>query len=131
MEQYLQTNEIPDVIFISVKGYALDEFFRGKLNLIQSRNNTIGIIFDKALPKPVLNVHINTINAVKTVYGTNVCGYEITDKGVGVDFFIDKSHNSTILYYTIVDSFSQLSLFVQISVTTSSFFMKYPLVYMT
>ena len=74
-----------------VEGYALDEFFRGKLNLIQSRNNTIGIIFDKALPKPVLNVHINTINAVKTVYGTNVCGYEITDKGVGVDFFIDKS----------------------------------------
>ena len=74
-----------------VEGYALDEFFRGKLNLIQSRNNTIGIIFDKAIPTPVLNVHINTINAVKTVYGTNICGYEITDENVGVEFFIDKS----------------------------------------
>lgn len=78
-----------------VEGYALDEFFKGKLSLKPSSNNSIGIIFDKAIPKPVLNVHINTINAVKTVYGTNICGYEITEENVGVEFFIDKSGVST------------------------------------
>ena len=74
-----------------VEGYALDEFFRGNLNLLPACNNSIGVIFDKAIPKPVLNVHLNTINAVKTVYGTNICGLEITDENVGVDFFINKS----------------------------------------
>ena len=74
-----------------VEGYSLDEFFKGKINLIPSENNKVGIIFDKAVTKPVLNVHINTINAVKTVYGTNIAGYEITDEEVGVEFFVDKS----------------------------------------
>ena len=46
-EQYLQTNEIPDVIFISVKGYALDDIipFLGKV----SKENTIII--------PILNIY--------------------------------------------------------------------------
>ena len=74
-----------------VEGYSLDEFFRGKLDLIPSENNKIGIIFDKSIPQEVLNVHINTINAVKTVYGVNVIGYEITEEPVGVSFFVDKS----------------------------------------
>ena len=74
-----------------VEGYSLDEFFKGKINLIPSENNKVGIIFDKAVTKPVLNVHINTINAVKAVYGTNIAGYEITDEEVGVEFFVDKS----------------------------------------
>lgn len=74
-----------------VEGYSLDEFFKGKINLLPAQNNSIGIVFDKAIPEPVLNVHINTINAVKTIYNTNICGYEITDTSVGVEFFIDNS----------------------------------------
>ena len=42
-----------------VEGYSLDEFFKGKLNLIPSHNNKIGIIYDKAIPLDVLNIHIN------------------------------------------------------------------------
>lgn len=78
-----------------VEGYSLDEFFKGNLNLIPSKNNKIGIVFDKAIPKDVLNVHINTFNAVKCVYGIDICGYEITEDEVGVDFSLEKSGIST------------------------------------
>ena len=33
-----------------------------------------------------MNVHINTMNAVKTVYGIDIIGYEITEETVGVEF---------------------------------------------
>ncbi len=78
-----------------VEGYSLDEFFKGKINLMPSFGNKIGVIFDKAIPQDVLNVHINTINAVKTVYGLNITGFEITKKEAGVEFFIEKSGIST------------------------------------
>ena len=71
-----------------VEGYSLNSFFKGEINLMPSKNNKIGIVFDKSIPQDVLNVHINTINAVKTVYGVNVTGYEITQEDVGVEFFM-------------------------------------------
>lgn len=77
-----------------VEGYTLDEFFKGKLSLIPSKNNKIGIIFDKSIPEDVLNIHINTINAVKTVYDIDIIGYEITDFPVGVHYFLDKTGSS-------------------------------------
>lgn len=73
------------------EGFTLDEFFKGNLRLLPSINNRIGVVFDKSIPTNVLNVHINTINAVKTVYDINVIDYEITDESVGVEFFIDNS----------------------------------------
>lgn len=78
-----------------VEGYSLDEFFKGNLNLVPSENNKIGIVFDKSIPKDVLNVHINTINAIKCVYGLDILGYEITKEDVGVEFCIETSKIST------------------------------------
>lgn len=77
-----------------VEGYSLDEFFKDKCNLNPSYGNKIGVVFDKSISKSVLNVHINTINAVKTVYGINVIGYELTEEPVGVEFFVDTSGTS-------------------------------------
>ncbi len=71
-----------------VEGYTLDSFFKGEIGLKPSFNNKIGVVFDKGIPNDVLNVHINTINAVKVVYGIDVLGYEITDSEVGVEFFM-------------------------------------------
>lgn len=71
-----------------VEGYTITEFFKGNVSLIPSKNNKIGVIFDKGIPEDVLNIHINTINAVKTVYGVDVVGYEITDTAVNVNFFL-------------------------------------------
>ncbi len=78
-----------------VEGYSIDEFFKGTINLIPSTHNKIGVVFDKAIPKDVLNVHINTIRAVKCVYGVDVSFYEITDEEVGVEFKMEKSGIST------------------------------------
>lgn len=74
-----------------VEGYSLDEFVKGNINLLPvDKPNTVGIVFDKAIPQDVLNVHINTMNAVKTVYGVEIGGYEVTDEPVGVEFKIDE-----------------------------------------
>ncbi len=78
-----------------VEGYAIEEFVKGNIGLKPSCNNKIGIIFDRAISKNVLNIHINTINAVKTIYGIDVIGYEITEDSAGVEFFTTKSGASS------------------------------------
>ena len=70
-----------------VEGWSLSQFFKGNLSLIPSKNNKIGVIFDKGISQGILNVHVNTINAVKTVYGVDVIGYEITKEPCNVEFF--------------------------------------------
>lgn len=78
-----------------VEGFAIDKLFKNELTLTPSNHNRIGVVFDKSIPQDVLNIHINTINAVKTVYGVNVSDYEITEEDVGVDFYVDESGIST------------------------------------
>lgn len=78
-----------------VEGLAIDQFFKGEINLQESKNNRVGVVFDKGIPQDVLNIHINTINAVKTVYGINISDYEVTEEEVGVDFYVDDSGIST------------------------------------
>lgn len=77
------------------EGYAIDMFFKGEAALRPSKFNKIGIIFDKAIPTSVLNVHINTINAVKSTYGINISHYEITKTEVGVNFYVSETGIST------------------------------------
>ena len=75
-----------------VEGYTLDEFTKGNINLLPvNKQNKIGIIFDKSIPQDVLNVHINTLNAVKIVYGIDIFGYEITDEPIGIDFVLNNN----------------------------------------
>mgnify|MGYP005782869967 FL=1 len=73
------------------EGYIIDEFFKGNIALRESKNNKIGVIFDKSIPEYVLNIHINTINAVKTVYGIDIFDYEITEEPAGVEFFVNEN----------------------------------------
>ena len=78
-----------------VEGYSIDEFFKGNIKLSPSHNNKIGIVFDKAIPQDVLNVHLNTMNAVKCVYGIDIAAYKITDEEVGVKFSVEETGIST------------------------------------
>lgn len=79
-----------------VEGYSVDEFCKGRLNLNPTtKKNKIGVIIDKSIPQGIINVHINTMNAVKTIYGCNIIGYDITKEDVGVEFAVDKSGIST------------------------------------
>ena len=77
------------------EGFAINSFFKGEIALRPTNHNKIGIILDKAIPKPVLNVHLNTINAVKTVYGIDILDYIQTKEEVGVNFSISESKIST------------------------------------
>ena len=78
-----------------VEGWSISKFLRGEISLLPHKNNKIGIIFDRAIPENVLNIHINTMNAVKTVYGTEIIGYEITKECAGVEFFTTAAGIST------------------------------------
>ena len=77
------------------EGFAIDSFLKEEIALRPSKFNKIGVIFDKAIPENVLNIHINTINAVKTVYGINIQDYIVTDSEVEVGLSISESGIST------------------------------------
>lgn len=70
-----------------VEGWAIEQLVKGNISLIPSKNNKIGIVFDKSIPKNILNVHLNTLNALQTVCDIDIIGYEITEESVGVDFY--------------------------------------------
>lgn len=70
-----------------VEGWNIEQFVKGNICLCPSKNNKIGIIFDKAIPQNVLNIHINTLNAIKTVYDIDIIGYEITKNKAGIEFY--------------------------------------------
>ena len=74
-----------------VEGYTLDSFFKGEISLIPSNNNKIGIIYDRSIPKDVVNVHINTQNAIKAVYGVDIHKFVTTEENVGVEFYLTES----------------------------------------
>ncbi len=77
-----------------VEGWALDEFLCGRIGLMPAQSNRIGVIFDCAIPQNILNIHINTLNACKIVWGLDVLGYEMTDSPVGVSFEIKNNISS-------------------------------------
>lgn len=79
---------------IYCEGYFLDEFFANNINLKKTHNHKIGVIFDKAINNDILNIHINTINAIKTVYDYDILPYIITNKEVGVKFYKDENGGS-------------------------------------
>ncbi|MCD8024945.1 MAG: DUF3326 domain-containing protein [Candidatus Gastranaerophilales bacterium] len=83
-----------------VEGFAFDEFFKGNISLEPLKpyeQNKIGVVFDKSIPKDVLNVHINTIYAQREVLGRDIPYYEITDEPVGVEFFIKNNISTGVL----------------------------------
>lgn len=73
------------------EGFVINEFFKGNISLKPSLNNRIGVIFDKGISEGIRNVHINTMNAVKTVYDIDVMGYEVTEEPCGVEFFMTEA----------------------------------------
>lgn len=73
------------------EGFAIDEFFKGNIAFRPVKSNRIGIIFDKAIPQSVLNVHINTLNAMKMIYGYDILEPVITSDNVDVEFSLKES----------------------------------------
>lgn len=89
-----------------LEGYLFDEFLKGSINITPKmpyETNKIGIIFDSAIPKDIVNVHLNTISALKMVQGIETIAIEHTSKPVGIEIEIKngisvgKLNNSTVL----------------------------------
>ena len=89
-----------------VEGYAFDDFFGGNINLEPvTKFNKIGVIFDRAIPDNILNIHLNTIEAAKIVKNYNIPFFELTDENTGISLMKDSSgissgrvHNEKTLY---------------------------------
>ena len=89
-----------------LEGYLFDEFLKGEIEIIPKKpyeTNKIGVIFDCAIPKEIINVHLNTISALKMVQGIETVAIEYTDESVGVELEIQngisvgKLKNSDVL----------------------------------
>lgn len=77
-----------------LEGYLFDEFFAGNINIIPKKpyeTNKIGVIFDCEIPKNIINVHLNTINALKMVQGIDFVGVEYTKENVGVEIKVENN----------------------------------------
>lgn len=57
-----------------VEGYGLDQFLRGHWLLSPVRHNKIGVVFDSGIEPDMKTLHLNAVNAVRTVYGVDVIG---------------------------------------------------------
>ena len=94
-----------------VEGYAFDEFLCGNIKLKPvTKQNKIGVVFDNAIPKNILNTHINTLSALKMVQGLDIMEYEMTKEPVGVEFGIYNNISSGTLNNpdTLLDSVKKL-----------------------
>ncbi len=75
-----------------LEGYLFDELLKGEISITPKKpyeTNKIGVIFDCAIKEDILNVHINTLSALKMVQGIETIGIENTKKPVGVEINIE------------------------------------------
>ncbi len=96
-----------------LEGWLFDEFLKGNIGIIPKKNyqtNKIGIIFDKAIPDNIMNIHINTLNALKMVQGMAISQIEITKEEVGVEIKIENniSYGNIKNSDTLLDSAKKL-----------------------
>ncbi|MBR3605181.1 MAG: DUF3326 domain-containing protein [Candidatus Gastranaerophilales bacterium] len=96
-----------------LEGYLFDEFLKGNIEITPKKpyeTNKIGVIFDSAIPKDIINVHLNTISALKMVQGIDTVAIEYTSNPVGVEIEIQNGISVGKLTnpQTLLDSASKL-----------------------
>ena len=57
------------------EGYSITEFFKGNISLQKSSQNKIGVIFDKAISKDVLNIHIRPYLLIHRTTASTIRSY--------------------------------------------------------
>ncbi len=71
-----------------LEGNLLDRFILGEFGINPKKNhetNKIGVIFDCSIKKEILNIHLNTLSALRMVKGIEICAVEYTKNPVGVE----------------------------------------------
>jgi hypothetical protein len=64
------------------EGSLIDLFSKGLVNLYKTYSNKIGLIIEKT-DKKGLEIILNIVNTVRSVYGIDIQDYEITDEYIG------------------------------------------------
>ena len=77
-------SDVPDNL-IYLEGFLLDQFLLGRINLIPTRENKIGVIFDKRISEERLDYEVNVLNALKAFYGCEIIGWTVTDESIDVN----------------------------------------------
>lgn len=70
-----------------LEGWAFDKYLAGELYLAKRDKTTLGVIFDCEIPKSILNIHLNTIEAYKIVKGYDIL-VNYTSAPVGIEFSV-------------------------------------------
>lgn len=69
---------------IYLEGFLLDQFLLGKINLLPTKKNKIGVIFDAGISEERLQYELNVLNATRAVYGCEIIGWTKTKKPLKV-----------------------------------------------
>ncbi|MGD1853376.1 MAG: DUF3326 domain-containing protein [Leptolyngbyaceae cyanobacterium] len=67
-----------------VEGYALDQFAAGRWQLHPVHQNTIGLVFDRAIEDDLRWRHLQAADAARATLGLDIQGYVTTDTPLGV-----------------------------------------------
>ncbi|MDJ0625057.1 MAG: DUF3326 domain-containing protein [Candidatus Caenarcaniphilales bacterium] len=65
-----------------VEGAAIDLFMKSRIGLRPVRQNKLGVIFDKNLPKDTLWKELQTVKAAEEIWGIDFLGYETTEESI-------------------------------------------------
>jgi len=92
-----------------LEGFLFDEFFKGNISITPKKpyeTNKIGVVFDCAIKENILNVHLNTLSALKAVQGIDTIAVEYTKKPVGVELKVENSISTGNILHpeTIIES---------------------------
>ena len=82
-------SDVPNNL-IYLEGYFMDQFLLGNINIIPTKQNKIGVIFDRGINEKRLEYEINVLNALKSFYGCHIEGYSITKKPLTIEANINE-----------------------------------------
>ena len=80
---------------IYLEGFLLDQFLLGKINIIPTKQNKIGVIFDKGISEERLEYEVNVLNALRAFYGCEIIAWTLTDKPINIEPSVNELGFST------------------------------------
>ena len=85
----------PPSNMIYLEGFLLDQFLLGNINMIPTKQNKIGVIFDRGINKERLEYEVNVLNALRAFYGCDIVAWTLTDKPVVIKPAVNEYSFST------------------------------------
>lgn len=85
----------PPSDLICLEGYLLDQLLLGQICIEPTKENNIGVIFDRGIKDERLDYEINVLNALRAFYGCSISAITITEKPLVIEPYISEYGFST------------------------------------